>query len=108
LTAPVYMECERRGRDRADKPEYKVRITAAFCFSNKVSRIEYYHNSSWLEHGGSPDKAARLGFVYAIDAYLKKNGKYQKNESKITFQDVQDCLVLVTNCFSTQTSYENQ
>ena len=70
--------------------------------------MEYYHNSSWLEHGGAPDKAARSGFVSAIDAYLKQNGKYAKNESKITFQDVADCLVLVTNCFSTQTSYENQ
>jgi DNA gyrase subunit B len=108
LTAPEFMECERRGRDRPDKPEYKVKISAAFCFSNKVNDIEYYHNSSWLEHGGSPEKAARSGFVYAIDAYIKKIGKYQKNESKITFQDVQDCLVLVTNCFSTQTSYENQ
>ncbi len=108
LTAPAFFEAERRGRDRADKPEYKVRISAAFCFSNKVNLIEYYHNSSWLEHGGSPDKAARSGFVYAVDAYIKKLGKYQKNESKISFQDVQDCLILVTNCFSTQTSYENQ
>ncbi len=108
LTAPVFIEAERRGRDRADKPEYKVKLSAAFCFSNRVSLLEYYHNSSWLEHGGAPDKAARLGFVYAVDAYIKKLGKYQKNESKISFQDVQDCLVLVTNCFSTQTSYENQ
>ena len=108
LTEPVYWEAERRGRDRADKPEYKVKITAALCFSRNLSRLEYYHNSSWLEHGGAPDKAARSGFVSAIDAYLKQNGKYAKNESKITFQDVADCLVLVTNCFSTQTSYENQ
>ncbi len=108
LTAPVFIEAERRGRDRPDKPEYKVKLSAAFCFSNRVNLLEYYHNSSWLEHGGAPDKAARLGFVYAVDAYIKKLGKYQKNESKISFQDVQDCLVLVTNCFSTQTSYENQ
>ena len=108
LTAPVFIEAERRGRDRPDKPEYKVKLSAAFCFSNRVNLLEYYHNSSWLEHGGAPDKAAKLGFVYAVDAYIKKIGKYQKNESKISFQDVQDCLVLVTNCFSTQTSYENQ
>ena len=108
LTAPMFIEAERRGRDREDKPEYKVRLSAAFCFSNRVNLLEYYHNSSWLEHGGAPDKAARLGFVYAVDAYIKKIGKYQKNESKISFQDVQDCLVLVTSCFSTQTSYENQ
>ncbi|MCC8357531.1 MAG: DNA topoisomerase [Oscillospiraceae bacterium] len=108
LTAPVFMESERRCRDRADKPEYKARLSAAFCFSNQVTLLEYYHNSSWLEHGGAPDKAARAGFVYAVDAYIKQAGKYQKNESKISFQDVQDCLVLVTNCFSTRTSYENQ
>ena len=108
LTAPYFIETERRGRDREDKPEYKVKLSAAFCFSNAVQRIEYYHNSSWLEHGGAPEKATRTAFVYAVDAYIKKIGKYQKNESKISFQDIQDCLVLVTNCFSTQTSYENQ
>ncbi len=108
LSRPVRFDGERRGRDRADKPEYKVKLSAAFCFSNTVNVIEYYHNSSWLEYGGAPDKATRNAFVYAVDAYIKKIGKYQKNESKISFQDVQDCLILVTNCFSTQTSYENQ
>ena len=108
LTAPAYIETERRGRDRADKPEYKVKISAAFCFSNRVNVLEYYHNSSWLEHGGAPEKAAKSAFTSAIDGYIKKQGKYQKNESKISFQDVQDCLILVTNCFSTTTSYENQ
>ena len=108
MTMPQFWETERKGRDREDKPEYKVKISAAVCFSNQVNQVEYYHNSSWLEHGGAPEKAARNAFVYAIDAYLKDNNKYTKTESKITFQDVQDCLVLVTNCFSTQTSYENQ
>ncbi len=108
MTAPYYIESERRGRDREDKPEYKVRMSAAFCFSKETRRLEYYHNSSWLEHGGAPDAAAKSAFVSAIDAYIKKVNKYQKNESKITFQDVADCLVLVTNCFSTSTSYENQ
>ena len=108
LTAPYYIESERKGRDREDKPEYKVRMSAAFCFSKERRALEYYHNSSWLEHGGAPDAAAKSAFVSAIDAYIKKVAKYQKNESKITFQDVADCLVLVTNCFSTRTSYENQ
>ncbi|MCQ2418870.1 MAG: toprim domain-containing protein [Clostridia bacterium] len=108
FTMPQYWETERRGRDREDKPEYKVKITAAVCFSKTLNHIEYYHNSSWLEYGGAPDKAVRNAFVYALDAYLKQINKYNKNESKITFQDVADCLVLVTNCFSTQTSYENQ
>ncbi len=108
FTMPQYWEAERKGKDREDKAEYKAKITAAVCFSKTVNRIEYYHNSSWLEHGGSPDKATRNAFVYAIDAYLKQTNKYSKNESKITFQDVADCLILVTNCFSTQASYENQ
>ena len=108
MTMPQFWQTERKGRDRADKPEYKVKISAALCFSAAVNRSEYYHNSSFLEYGGAPEKATRNAFVYAIDAYLKQTGKYTKNESKITFQDVQDCLVLVTNCFSTRTSYENQ
>ena len=108
LTMPQFWEAERKGRDREDKPEYKVKISAAMCFSNKINRLEFYHNSSWLEYGGAPEKAAKNAFVYAIDAYLKSTNKYTKSESKITFQDVADCLVLVTNCFSTQTSYENQ
>ena len=108
LSEPHFISSERRGKDRADKPEYKVKLSAAFCFSNLVSGIEYYHNSSFLEHGGSPEKATKSAFVSAVDAYIKKTGKYQKNESKVNFQDIQDCLVLVTNCFSTQTSYANQ
>ena len=108
LTAPYFVSCERKGRDREDKADYKVKISAAFCFSNKTTALEYYHNSSWLENGGSPDKAVKLAFTSAIDSYIKQLGKYQKNETAIKFQDVQDCLVLVTNCFSTQTSYENQ
>jgi len=108
LTSIQFLQSERRGRDRADKEEYKTRLSCAFCFSSAVSRLEYYHNSSWLEYGGAPDKAVRSAFVSAIDGYLKQIGKYQKGESKISFQDVCDSLILVTNCFSTQTSYENQ
>ena len=108
LTAPVFWQTEKKGRDRADKPEYKVKLSVAFCFSNKVNVIEHYHNSSWLEHGGSPEKAAKSAFVSAVDKYLRDQGKYQKNESKVTWADVEDCLVLVSNNFSTQTSYENQ
>ena len=108
LTTPVFWQAERRGRDREDKPEYKVKLSVSFCFSNRVQVIEHYHNSSWLEHGGSPEKAMRSAFVSAIDGWLKQNGKYQKGEAKLTFNDVQDALVLVSSNFSTQTSYENQ
>ena len=108
LTEPVYWEAERRGRDRPDKPEYKVKLSVALCFSNKTALCEYYHNSSFLEHGGSPEKATRSAMVSAIDKYLRDNNKYVKGEAKITFPDVQDCLILVSSSFSTQSSYENQ
>ena len=108
LTAPVFWQTEKKGRDRADKPEYKVKLSAACCFSNKVQVIEHYHNSSWLEHGGAPEKATKSAFVSAVDKYLREQNKYQKNESKITWQDIEDCLIFVSNNFSTQTSYENQ
>ncbi len=108
LTSIQYWQCERRGRDREDKPEYKVKISVAFAFSNRVKLLEYYHNSSFLEHGGSPERAVKQAFVSQIDSFLKQGGKYLKNESKITFPDIEDCLVLVSSSFSTQTSYENQ
>ncbi len=108
LTQPVFFQAERQGRDRADREEYKVKLSMAFCCSNTVNVVEHYHNSSWLEHGGSPEKAMRSAFVSAVDAYLKKQGKYQKNEAKVTWNDIQDCLIFVSNNFSTQTSYENQ
>lgn len=95
-------------RDRDDKPEYKVKMSFALTFSNKLSVTEYYHNSSWLEHGGSPDLAVKNAFVYQIDSYLKQNSKYNKNESKIKFADVEDCLVLIGSSFSSVTSYANQ
>ncbi len=101
-------QTERMVSDRDDKPEYKTKINIALAFSNKVSTSEYYHNSSWLEYGGAPERAVKNAFVYSIDSYLKQNGKYNKNESKINFDDVKDCLVIVISSFSSVTSYENQ
>ncbi len=107
-TEPVLWHLETQGRDRDDKDEYKLKADFSFCTSQNVSMLEYYHNSSFLEHGGSPDKAVKSAFTFAIDKYLKNSGKYNKNEAKITFADVADSLVLVSNSFSTMTSYENQ
>ena len=108
LTSVQFWQAERKGRDRADKDDYKVKMNIALCFSNKKQLKEYYHNSSFLEYGGAPEKAARSAFVSQIDAYLKQNSKYLKTDPKISFQDIEDCLVLVISSFSTQTSYENQ
>ncbi len=108
FTEVQYFETATRGRDREDKPEYKVKMQIAFCFCNEINLLEYYHNSSFLEHGGSPDKAVKAAFVYELDKLIKNLGKYNKDESRITFADVQDSLILVTNSFSTETSYENQ
>lgn len=108
LNEPVFYSAERVGRDRADMNDYKLKMNFAFCFSNEVQMIEYYHNSSFLEHGGSPDKALRSAFTFVIDKYLKTNNKYKAKENKISFDDVRDCLVFVSNSFSTQTSYANQ
>ena len=108
FTSVQVWEADRKGRDRADLSDYKLKIKAAVCFSNKKQLKEYYHNSSWLEHGGSPEKATRSAFVSQLDAYLKQTGRYSKTDSKIGMQDIEDCLVFVVSSFSTQTSYENQ
>ena len=108
FTTPQYWECERKGKDREDLPEYKLKIKAAICFSLKTQLKEYFHNSSFLEHGGAPEKAFRSAFVNQINAYLKANNKYAKNDGQINIQDVEDCIIFVVSSFSTQTSYENQ
>ena len=108
LTDSYYMETETKGRDREDKPEYKLKFEAAFCFNNEINSLQYFHNSSFLEHGGSPDKAVKNAFVYSIDKYIKANSLYKKNEKKITFSDIEDSLIIIVNSFSTITSYENQ
>ncbi len=108
MTSVQHWSAEKKGRDRDDKPEYKVKLDVALTFSNKVKMTEYYHNSSFLEHGGSPEDAVKRAFVAQIDAYIKSVNGYQKNEGKITYNDVEECLVLVSSSFSTQTSYENQ
>lgn len=108
LTNTQYFEGSDRGKDREDLPEYNVKMSCAFAFSNKVQLLEFYHNSSYLEHGGSPERAVKVAFVNQIDALIRDRKLYRKDESKITFQDIQDCLVLVTNSFSNVTSYENQ
>ena len=108
LSATQSWFSEQKVRDRKDKPEYKCKMNIAVGFSNRVSLHEYYHNSSWLEYGGAPEKAVKNSFVYQIDKWLKENNKYTKNEKKITFEDVEDCLVIVISSFSSVTSYENQ
>ncbi len=107
-TKTALWHLETKGRDREDMPDYKLKCDIAFCMSKTVNALEYYHCSSYLEHGGSPERAVKNAFTYAIDKRLKNTGKYNKNESKITFADIEDCLILITNSFSTQTSYANQ
>lgn len=108
LTTPQFWSAQRQGRDRADKEDYKLIMNVAFVFSRDVQFIEHYHNSSWLEHGGSPQDALKKAFTSQIDAYLKNNGKYNKSEKAIKWDDVEDCLVFISSNFSTQASYANQ
>ena len=108
LTSVQHWTAEKKGKDREDKPEYKVKLDVALTFSNKAKLTEYYHNSSFLEHGGSPEDAVKRAFTAQIDSYIKSVNGYQKNETKIKYEDVDECLILVSSSFSTVTSYENQ
>lgn len=107
ITSPVSWKIETKGRDREDLPDYKFKAEITFCFA-KDGKREYYHNASYLEYGGAPDRAVRNAFTYAIDKYIKGQNKYSKNESKISFDDIADNLSIIVNSASTQTSYENQ
>ncbi len=107
MTPTQLWKIETKGRDREDLPDYKFKAEVTFCFA-KSGKAEYYHNSSFLEYGGAPDKAVKNAFTYAIDKYIKAQNKYTRNESKISFQDIEDNLAVIVNSASTQTSYENQ
>ena len=108
ISSSFVIEGEGMGRDTEDRDLYKVKAEIAFAFNNDCPKKEYYHNSSYLEHGGAPDKAVKNAFVFVLDKLLKQKNKYNKNESKITFNDIEDSLIVIVNSFSTQTSYENQ
>ena len=108
LTGIQSWKNESECRDREDLGTYRLVTNVVVTFSNKVQFKEFYHNSSYLANGGSPEKATRAAFLSQIDSYLKQNNKYQKSDSKISFQDIEDCLAIVISSFSTQTSYENQ
>ena len=108
ITTPQYWQAQRQGRDREDKEEYKLKMNVAFTFSKELHFIEHYHNSSWLEHGGSPDDAMKRAFLSQIDSYLKTNNKYNKGEKSVKWDDISDCLVFISSNFSTQASYANQ
>ena len=108
ISSVQYFAKDTAGRDRPDKPEYKLKMSMAFCFTENGGDQEYYHNSSYLEHGGSPLKAVKAAFVYALDKYIKEQGKYLKNESVPSYDDIFDSLFFVSSCFSTSVSYENQ
>lgn len=103
-----FLKGERTGRDREDKPDYKVKMNFAMTFTGRRPVLEYFHNSSPLEHGGAPEKAVKAAFVSMFDAYFKQKGKYSRGEEKLSFADIEDCLALVSSSFSTVTSYENQ
>lgn len=108
FTMPQYFEFETRGRDRKDKEEYMVKIQVAFVFNNDNPLVEYYHNSSYLEYGGSPDRAVDSAFSSEIHSFIREKNKYIKNEKRVTFTDIKDSLILISNTYSTVTSYENQ
>ena len=108
ITAPRHMSHETSGRDREDMQEYRLKFSASFCFTEGPGRLEYYHNSSHLAYGGSPDKAVRAAFAWAVDQHIRGMGEYRKDERKVAFADIEESLVMVVNSFSTVASYENQ
>ena len=108
MSEPITWQSEGSGQDRSDRPVYKVKADFALVFNNEVAAKEYYHNSSYLEYGGSPEKAVRSALTSVFDKFAKDEDKYKGKEERITFSDIEDSLIFIINSFSTQTSYENQ
>lgn len=109
FTSSSYLETDDMyGRDRKDRDDYKAKFEVAYTFSNDTPLMESYHNSSYLSEGGSPHNAIKSAFVHVIDRYIKENDGYKKKEKKISFEDIEDSLVIVANTYSTETQYKNQ
>lgn len=104
----IYFNKEGVGRDTESRPEYRAKFELALAFNNDVPKQIYFHNSSKLEYGGSPQKAIRNALVAVIHNYLKENSKYNSGEKSINYVDVEDSLLAICSSFSTSTSYENQ
>ena len=96
------------GSDRSDREDYKSKFEVAYTFNNDNYAMESYHNSSYLSEGGSPHDAVKSAFVHTIDRLIKKLNKYNKNEKKISFTDIEESLIIITNTYSTETQYKNQ
>lgn len=107
ITQPVLWGDEAMGKDREDLEAYSLKFEVAFCFTKNTSRLEYYHNSSFLEYGGSTDKAVKLAFSAALDKYASSVSKAKSNQ-RIAFSDIEESLVIIVNSMSTVVSYENQ
>lgn len=96
------------GKDADNRDEYDSQYNVAYTFNNDNYGSTVFHNSSKLTEESSQHKSIRLAFSYAIDKMINRLGLYNKKESKIKFEDVEDSLLIIINTYSTNTSYKNQ
>ena len=108
ITEIIQFSTEATGKEPEDNEDFDFKLNLFFAFNNEENLIEYYHNASFLENGGTPEDFIKNSFTYVIDKYIKDNGLYGKNESKIKFIDIQDSLIVVSDTYSTISLYTDQ
>lgn len=99
---------EASGKDNSKSDEYKIKCQIVFCFNNEVNYMQYFHNSSCLINGGTPETFIKKAFTYSIDKYIKDNNLYKKSEKQINFDDIKESLIIISNTFSTISLFTDQ
>ncbi|MER2007171.1 MAG: toprim domain-containing protein [Psychrobacillus sp.] len=108
LTNVIHFNTERKGRDNEEDKDYKIKANIYFSFNRETSFNRYYHNTSWLANGGTPEDFIKNSFTFIVDKFLKEQNLYNKNEKKVSFDDIADSLVIVTSTFSTISLFTDQ
>lgn len=108
LSQTLSLSSEFKGKDNEDDKDYKIKSDVYFTFNRESAFKRLYHNSSWLESGGTPDDIIKNSFVFSIDKYIKEKSMYDKKEKKISLEDVMDSLVIVMSTYSTISLFTDQ
>ena len=108
LTDVISFTTEQKGRDNEADKDYRIKTDINFAFNRETSFSRYYHNTSWLENGGTPEEFIKNSFTFVIDKFLKEQNLYNKNEKKVTFEDISDSLIVITSTYSTISLFTDQ
>lgn len=100
-------ECREEEQNEGEE-SFSVLLDLYFTFNNHVNKIDLYHNSSFLEDGGSPENAIKTSFLNVFNKFVKDEGLLKKGEKNLIFEDITQSLIFISSTFSTNNLYTGQ